>query len=133
MSNKNQRTNHPTDTKGDAPMSPKTRTHHVQAPVKAAQIDATETEIVRLPERFDAFAQVELPGHLASQGRSIIVDARAVRFADLHALQSLVDARIVLLDAGAEMVIQSPSNEMRATLELTGFDQLLHISLDGAQ
>lgn len=90
-------------------------------------VQETAIEVVVLPERFDAFASVELPPGAVPEGTSIVVDGRAVRFADLHALQSLVDARLDVLDAGGELHIGAPSLELLATLELTGFNALLSI------
>ncbi len=88
-------------------------------------------EVISLPARFDAYAAVDFDS--IPDGASVVVDGRAVRFADMHALQSLVDARIRLLDAGGDMLIGAPSVELRATLELTGFDQLLSVVLGGAR
>lgn len=91
------------------------------------QDPARSVRVVSLPERFDSFASVDFLLDSLDEETSIVVDGRAVRFADRHALQSLVDARLVVLDAGGDMVVAAPSNELRATLELTGFGSLLSV------
>ncbi len=96
----------------------------------------TSTHVVALPERFDAFANVQLLPELDAGGhatdRPVVVDGRAVKFADRHGLQSLVDARLALLDAGSDLIVGAPSIELRVTLELTGFDLLLTVISGGA-
>ena len=81
-------------------------------------------KVVTLPERFDHFASVDLT---VEEDTKLVVDGRAVRFADLHALQSLVDARLESLTAGSDIVIGAPSDEFLAILELTGFGDLLNV------
>lgn len=93
---------------------------HFMQPTEAA------VDVVALPERFDAHSTIDLLRH-CSPGTSMVVDGRGVRFADRHALQSLVDARISLLDMGGDLLVAAPSVELRVTLELTGFDLLLTV------
>ncbi len=84
---------------------------------------STPVHVAVLPERFDAFTDIDLP----SGSERVVLDGRSVRFADRHALQSLVDARLRLLDAGGDLIVGAPSIALRVTLELTGFDVLLNI------
>ena len=81
-------------------------------------------EVITLPARFDAFADIDFGscGH-----SSLVIDGRFVKFADLHALQSLVDARLAALSHGSDLLITEPSAEFRATLDLTGFGDLLNV------
>ncbi len=105
----------------------RTTKRQTQAPQKGKAAQRNTVEVITLPERFDAFAPLDLPSGPVADGTSIVIDARSVRFADLHALQSLVDARLRVLDAGGELHIGAPSLELRVTLELTGFDALLSV------
>ncbi len=85
----------------------------------------TSVQVIDLPERFDAFAEVDFETKKQRAGTTVLLDGSNVRFADLSALQSLVDARLSLLDVGSDLAIGAPSNELLATLELTGFGDLV--------
>lgn len=93
----------------------------------------TAVHVVRLPERFDVFADVELNSEQAMSSTTLLLDGSNVRFADLHALQSLIDARLKLLDVGSELVVGAPSEELLATLELTGLQDLIPVISGAAQ
>ena len=98
------------------------------APSAAPQTLYRSSDIatVELPERFDVHATVYL---LASCGQSVtvVLNGARVAFVDMHSLQAIVDARLVALDCERDLFIGNPSNELRATLELTGFDALIPI------
>lgn len=88
---------------------------------------AKTARVVVLPERFDAFTTIDFFLDSLDQGAAIVADGRAVKFADRQALQSLVDARLAILEVGGEFIVAAPSNELRATLDLTGFGALLWV------
>ena len=81
--------------------------------------------VLTLPERFDGHGLTELDTFTPLRGERVCIDGSRVRLADTHAIQSLVDARLRFLDAGADLYITTPSNSLRITLELTGDDTLL--------
>ena len=81
--------------------------------------------VLTLPERFDRHASSELDTFTPLRGERVCIDGSLVRLADTVAIQSLVDARLRFLDAGADLYITTPSNSLRITLELTGDDALL--------
>ena len=81
--------------------------------------------VLTLPERFDRHAPSELDTFTPLHGERVCIDGSQVRLADTVAIQSLVDARLRFLDAGADLYITTPSNSLRITLELTGDDALL--------
>ena len=89
--------------------------------------------VVELPQRFDVHAEVDLDGLFATPGTTLLVDGSRVAFADMVSLQSLVDARLAALDRHGDLVVALPSDELRATLELTGFDTLVPVFTGGAQ
>ena len=89
--------------------------------------------VVELPQRFDVHADVDLGGLVTTPGTTLLVDGSSVAFADMASLQSLVDARLAALDSEGDLVIALPSDELRATLELTGFDTLVPVFAGGAQ
>lgn len=91
----------------------------------------TSVHVVTLPERFDVFADVELISEHTTASTTLLLDGSNVRFADLSALRSLIDTRLELLNVGSELVIGAPSDELRATLELTGLGDLIP-SISGA-
>ena len=80
--------------------------------------------VVTLPARFDAFADVDLA---MDERSNVVVDGRFVQFADLPALQSLVDARLDALRQGSELLIGAPSAAFEAIVDLTGFGDLLNM------
>ena len=98
-----------------------------QSAAPDAQLDKSTATAIVLPARFDAFTVVELPQVDTSEDSLIVLDAQAVQFVDMQALQSLVDARLEVLDAGGDLIVASPSAAFTATLELTGFDVLLDV------
>jgi len=77
---------------------------------------------VELPERFDCHRIAPLTR--AAGSSDLVVDARAVRFADETAIGALVDARLERLSAGFDMKLLA-SDYLRVILELTGDDGLL--------
>ncbi len=81
--------------------------------------------VLTLQERFDRHAPSELDAFTPLHGEWVCIDGSRVRLADTVAIQSLVDARLRFLDAGADLYITTPSNSLRITLELTGDDALL--------
>lgn len=95
--------------------------------ISAAKTGRSLTETITLPERFDAFTPLELSSRDLANNASVVIEGYAVRFADRHALQALVDARIRALDFGGDLIIRNPSLELRVILELTGFDALLTV------
>ena len=97
-------------------------------------LDQLQTvSVVELPQRFDVHADVDLDGLVTTPGTTLLVDGSSVAFADMASLQSLVDARLAALDSEGDLVIALPSDELRATLELTGFDTLVPVFAGGAQ
>ncbi len=83
--------------------------------------------VVALPERFDVYADVDFAVDELTGGTTLLIDGTATRFADLSALQSIVDSRLAALDAGCDLVVGAPSEELLATLELTGFSDLIPV------
>lgn len=94
---------------------------------KTRSNEGLSARVVDLPERFDVHSTVDFFLDSLDQGAAIVANASAVTFADRHALQSLVDARLAILDAGGEFILAAPSDELRATLDLTGFGALLWV------
>jgi len=88
--------------------------------------------MITLPERFDAFSSCGIDDVVSSANENVWVDGSNVRFADARALQSLVNARLRLIDEGADLCITTPSNTLRVTLELTGDHALLEPIAGGA-
>jgi len=88
---------------------------------------------VELPQRFDVHADIDLANPLSEPGTTLLIDGSNVAFADMVSLQSLVDARLRALDRGGELIVALPSDELRATLELTGFDSLVPVFVGGVQ
>lgn len=86
---------------------------------------------IELPERFDVHADVDLDGIFSELGVTLLIDGSNVAFADMVSLQSIVDARLKALDRGGDLVVALPSDELRATLELTGFDALVPVFTGG--
>ncbi len=91
------------------------------------------TQTIELPQRFDVHADVELSRGLSEPGTTLLIDGSKVAFADMSSLQSVVDARLAALGRDGDLVIAFPSDELRATLELTGFDALVPIFVGGVQ
>ena len=97
-------------------------------------LDQLQTvRLVELPHRFDVHADVDFDGLFTTPGTTLLVDGSSVAFADMASLQSLVDARLAALDRDGDLVVALPSDELRATLELTGFDSLVPVFTGGAQ
>ena len=92
----------------------------------------TSVRIVKLPERFDVHSGVELPAASVRAGTTLLIDGSGVCFADLASLQSIVDTRLAMLDQGSDLAIGAPSDELRATLELTGFGDLVPVLAGGS-
>lgn len=82
-------------------------------------------QIIRLPERCDVHTTLHLSVRFDGPGQALVLDGSMVAFADTHTLQAWVDTRLKALDRDCDIVICNPSDELRATLELTGFDALL--------
>lgn len=89
--------------------------------------EASVTRSIELPQRFDVHAGVNLHVFGGDSGSILALDGSQVAFADMSSLQAMVDARLEALDHGWDIVVYQPSDELRATLELTGFDDLLPI------
>ena len=89
--------------------------------------------VVQLPERFDVFAEVDFRFDEIRAGMTVVLDGSNVRFADLHALQSVADARLEALDRDCDLVFATPSDELRATLDLTGFGHLINTIVGGSR
>ena len=106
-----------------------TTIHHPENTVPSrSETDKPEARktvrVIALPARFDAFADLDFAVDAQS---NLVVDARFVKFADLHALQALVDARLDALSLGTDLLIGAPSSEFEAILDLTGFGDLLNV------
>jgi len=82
---------------------------------------------IELPARFDVHSDLELSTLTGEPGTVLMLSGSRVEFADMSSLQSIVDARLAALDRDSDLVVVSPSDELRATLELTGFDALLPV------
>ncbi len=88
---------------------------------------------IELPQRFDVHADLDVQAMFSEAGTTLLIDGSNVAFADMSSLQSLVDARLTALGRDGDLVIALPSDELRATLELTGFDSLIPVFTGGAQ
>jgi anti-anti-sigma factor len=62
---------------------------------------------------------------LGAGARTIVVDARGVRFADASGLGALVASRAMARDARARFVLTGVSGKMLETLRMTGLDAVL--------
>jgi anti-anti-sigma factor len=62
---------------------------------------------------------------LSDGARTIVVDARGVRFADASGLGSLVASRAMAREARARFVLTGVSGKMLETLRMTGLDVVL--------
>ena len=82
---------------------------------------------VELPERCDAHAELNLGVRFSEPAGALLLDGSNVAFADIHTLQAMVDARLKALDRACDIMVCNPSDELRAILELTGFDSLLPV------
>lgn len=89
--------------------------------------------VVELPRRFDIYADVDLNSMFTEPGTTLLIDGSQVAFADMTSLQSIVDARLTALDRDGDLIVALPSDELRATLDLTGFDSLIPVFVGGVQ
>ena len=104
--------------------------------ITSPPIAMERTRVVRtieLPQRFDVHADVGLVDVFTESGTTLLIDGSNVAFADMSSLQSIVDARLEALDGDGDLVVAFPSDELRATLELTGFDALVPVFIGGAR
>ena len=113
-----------------------TSQHHQSETVQALSTGfdrVRHSRTIELPQRFDVHADIDLVGLFSEPGTTLLIDGSNVAFADMASLQSLVDARLRALDRDGDLVVALPSDELRATLELTGFDALVPVFVGGVQ
>ena len=107
---------------------------HQQNQTPPLVLDRTHVaRTIELPQRFDVHADVDLEGIFTEPGTTLLIDGSQVAFVDMVSLQSIVDARLKALDRDGDLVVAFPSDELRATLDLTGFDVLIPTFIGGAR
>lgn len=91
---------------------------------RPARRDGAATTTRSLPDRFDvhevpAFRR-DVADALARGDLVAVVDASAVRFLDVAAIDALVAARLQCRAQGGELILAAPSPAARIVLELAG-------------
>jgi anti-sigma B factor antagonist len=67
-------------------------------------------------------------GELEAGAREVVVDLTHLSFIDSSGLGTLVGCWRRAKNAGAELIVANPNEDVRMTLEITGLDQILPIS-----
>ena len=115
-------------------MNPSISQQHFSPASPPITLDRTHVaRTIELPQRFDVHADIDVCAVFSEPGTTVLIDGSNVAFADMFSLQSLVDARLMALDQDGDLVVALPSDELRATLELTGFDAMIPVFIGGAQ
>ena len=115
-------------------MNPSTNQQHFSTTAPPVALHQTRVaRTIELPRRFDVHADLDVHAMFNETGTTLLIDGSNVAFADMSSLQSLVDARLAELGRDGDLVIALPSDELRATLELTGFDSFIPVFIGGAQ
>jgi anti-sigma B factor antagonist len=69
---------------------------------------------------------------VAGRARRIIIDLRDVPFCDSTGLTVLVKSSNRLRDGGRQLVLRSPSNQVRRVLDVTGLGSIFTVEYDPA-
>jgi anti-sigma B factor antagonist len=72
----------------------------------------------------------EVVEQLGSGATGIVVDLTRLAFIDSSGLGTLVGCWRRARDAGAELIVANPNEDVRTTLEITGLDQILPITTE---